>query len=143
MLGAALLEGEKQPATPRGKIWSLLSEKARELLQGTPDGAALSPVDRMEILHALNEGLKERTLTDANEFQPLLAGPVFAERASEFPQTKRKDWSDHDLRRFNRLLVEMVCAGIIRTYRRRVGPDCVLNYYGQGEFNGEMGLLTR
>src|SRR5206468_149808 len=28
-----------------------------------------------------------------------------------------------------------------RTYRRRVGPDCVLSYCGRGEFIGEMGLI--
>jgi CRP-like cAMP-binding protein len=141
-LGAALLEGEKQPATPRGKIWSLLSEDARKIVRGTPDASALSPAERMEILHALNAVLKERTFADAKEFQTLLADPVFAERADEFPQKKRKDWSEQDIRRFNRLLIETVYAGIIRTYRRRVGPDCVLNYCGRGEFIGEMGLLA-
>jgi CRP-like cAMP-binding protein/Fe-S-cluster-containing hydrogenase component 2 len=141
-LGAALLEGENQPGTPRGKIWSLLAEEARGLLRGTPDATALSAADRMEILHALNAVIKERSLADAKEFQSVLAGQIFAERAGEFPEKKRKDWSDQDLRRFNRLLVETVYAGIIRTYRRRVGPDCVLSYCGRGEFIGEMGLIA-
>lgn len=140
-LTAALVEGEKQPASPRGKIWSLLAEKVRTLLRTTPDGSALSTADRMEILYALNDVIKQRTLADAKEFQALLADPAFGERASDFPDGKRKDWSDQDLRRFNRLVLETVYAGIIRTYRRRVGPDCVLSYCGRGEFVGEMGLM--
>src|SRR5262249_23708287 len=105
-LVAALREGEKQPATPRGKIWSLLSEKVRTLLRSTGDGADLPEEDRREILYALNDVIKERTLADAKEFQALLTGPTFAERAGEFPANKRKDWPDQDLRRFNRLLLE-------------------------------------
>src|SRR5262249_7989294 len=48
-LAAALLEGENQPASPRGKIWSMLPEKVRTLLRSTPDGSALTMTDRMEI----------------------------------------------------------------------------------------------
>jgi CRP-like cAMP-binding protein/Fe-S-cluster-containing hydrogenase component 2 len=140
-LGAALAEGEKQPATPRGKIWSLLPEPVRTLLRNTPDASALSQENQMELLYALNDVIKERSLADAKEFQPLLASAPFTDRAGEFPEKKRKDWPDQDLRRFNRLLVETVYAPILRTYRRRVGPDCVLAYCGRGEFIGEMGLL--
>src|SRR5438477_4171402 len=82
-LGAALLEGEKQPATPRGNIWSLLSEGARNLLRSTPDASTLSPADRLEILYALNTVIKERTLADAKEFQTLLTGQAFTEQAGE------------------------------------------------------------
>jgi CRP-like cAMP-binding protein/Fe-S-cluster-containing hydrogenase component 2 len=142
-LVAALLEGEKQPASPRGKIWSLLDEKARNILRSTPGGSGLSPADQLEILYALNDVLKQRALADAKEFQTVLAGLPFTERAGEFPDKKRKDWSDQDLRRFNRLLLETVYAGIIRTYRRRVGPDCVLNYCARGDFIGEMGLMAQ
>jgi CRP-like cAMP-binding protein/Fe-S-cluster-containing hydrogenase component 2 len=140
-LAAALIEGEKQPASPRGKIWTLLSEKVRAILRSTPDGSALAQTDRLEILYALNDVIKQRALADAKEFQSILANPAFAERAAEFPEKKRKDWSDQDLRRFNRLLVELTYAGIIRTYRRRVGPDCVLSYCARGDFIGEMGLI--
>jgi CRP-like cAMP-binding protein/Fe-S-cluster-containing hydrogenase component 2 len=140
-LGAALVEGEKQSASPRGKIWSLLSDQAKELLRTAPDASALSEGDRLEILHALNDVLKQRALADAQEFQALLATPRVAERAEEFPEKKRKDWSDGDLRRFHRLLVENIFAGCIRTHRRRVGPDCVLSYCARGEFIGEMGLM--
>src|SRR5207248_11741520 len=71
-LGGALLEGEKQPASPRGKIWSLLSEKAQSLLRSTPDASALPEADRQEVLYALNEVLKQRTLADAKELQPIV-----------------------------------------------------------------------
>jgi CRP-like cAMP-binding protein/Fe-S-cluster-containing hydrogenase component 2 len=142
-LTAALLEGEKQPATPRGKIWLLLGEKTRDLLRRTPDGSALSPSDQTEILYALNDVLKERMLADAKELQTVLTSDAITARAEEFPDKKRKDWSDQELRRFNRLLLETVYAGIIRTYRRRVGPDCVLNYCARGDFIGEMGLMSQ
>src|SRR5262249_34013955 len=57
------------------------------------------------------------------------------------PDKKRKDWSEQDLRRFHRLLVETIYSPVLRPYRRRVGPDCVLSYCARGEFIGEMGLL--
>jgi Fe-S-cluster-containing hydrogenase component 2/CRP-like cAMP-binding protein len=140
-LGSALREGEQQPASPRGKIWQLLPDPVRGQLRATPDAAALAEPDRMEILHALNQLLKDRALADTKEFQPLLAGPVIKAATSDFPDKKRKDWSDQDLRRFNRLLLETIFGNSIRQYRKRVGPEPVLSYCARGEFIGEMGLL--
>jgi CRP-like cAMP-binding protein/Fe-S-cluster-containing hydrogenase component 2 len=138
---AALREGEQQPAGPRGKIWQLLSEKTRTLLCNIGNTAEPPDADRLEVLFALNDILKERTLADAKEFQDLVNGDACRARADEFPSKKRKDWSDLDLRRFNRLLLEAIYAGILRTHRRRVGPDCVLSYCSRGEVIGEMALL--
>src|SRR5206468_12983999 len=118
-----------------------LAEKARSLLHNSTDVNAWPSSDRLELLYALNDLLKQRTFADAKEFEALLAAPVVAEKAGDFPEKKRKDWPDQDLRRFNRLNLENIYAGIIRTYRRRVGPDCVLSYCSRGEFIGEMGLI--
>jgi Fe-S-cluster-containing hydrogenase component 2/CRP-like cAMP-binding protein len=140
-LTVALLEGEKQPSTPRGKIWQLLAEPARILLRGTAAGAALTEEDQQQLLYALNDVIKDRVFADAKEFQPTLATPEFVARATDFPAGKRKDWPDQELRRFNRLLLETILPNIIRQYRPRVGPENVLSYLSRGEFMGEMGVL--
>jgi Fe-S-cluster-containing hydrogenase component 2/CRP-like cAMP-binding protein len=141
-LGAALCEGETEPATARGKVWQLLSERGRELARKAGTEAQLPAAERQELLDALNDLLRKRDFADAKEFQEILASSAFTERAEEFPANKkRKDWSDQDLRRFQRLLLEKVFDQIIRTYRRRVGPDAVLSYCARGDIIGEMGLL--
>ncbi len=141
-LCAALRDGEKEPASPRGRVWQLLSEKARELLRNVTEAAEVPEQGRTEILFALNDVIKDRQLADAKEFQGILNGGAFLTQAVGFPEKKRKDWSEQDLRRFNRLLLEMVFLGSIRQYRRRVGPDPVLSYCARGDFVGAIGLLT-
>ncbi len=71
---------------------------------------------------------------------PTPSSAVFQERTEQFP-ANRKEWSDQDLRRFNRLLLEAVYEGLLRPHHRRVGPDCVLFYASRGDFIGEAGLL--
>jgi Fe-S-cluster-containing hydrogenase component 2/CRP-like cAMP-binding protein len=95
-LCAAVLEGEGQKAGPKAKAWQLLSEYAR---------AAVRNGSTTGVLAALNELIKNRQLADAKEFKELLDAPSFRERISDLP-ANRKQWSDQEARRCNRLLVE-------------------------------------
>lgn len=139
-LCTALREGAKE-AGPRGAIWQRLAEPARTTVL-LPDPNRLLEADRAEILCALNDVLKDRQLPEGPEFQAIVRGAEFRERTKDLPE-KRKDWSDLEARQFNRLLLEAVFPGLLRGYRRRVGPDCILTYCSRGEFLGEIGLLTR
>jgi Fe-S-cluster-containing hydrogenase component 2 len=142
VLSAALREGEAQPTSPRGKVWQLLSESARAASQAIANGSSVPEAQRREILHSLNEVIKNRQLPDAKEFKTITGSSAFQARTEQFP-ANRKEWSDQDLRRFNRLLLEAVYEGPLRTHHRRVGPDCVLFYASRGEFIGEAGLLAQ
>jgi Fe-S-cluster-containing hydrogenase component 2 len=139
-LCTALREGAGQPATPRGKIWLLLPEPARRLL-AEPAPAQLPPAQRWEILHGLNDVIKNRQLPDAKEMKELLNHSEVDQRSEGFPE-KRQDWSEQQAREFNRILFDVIFSGSLRTYRRRVGPEFVLSYAAKGDYFGEMSLLT-
>jgi Fe-S-cluster-containing hydrogenase component 2 len=139
-LCTGLREGEQKPASPRGKIWQMLPEPVRRILAtAAPDGMA--PVERTEVLQALNDVIKNRQLPDAKELKDLVNSPEVKERAGTLPD-KRKDWSEQQVRLFNRLLLDAIFPGAIRSYRRRVGPECVLYYAAKGDYFGEAALLT-
>src|SRR5262249_55833816 len=74
------------------------------------------------------------------EFKSLSSREAFQESAHDIPQ-QPTDRSDQDWRRWNRLLLDAACDGLIRPYRRRVGPDCVLFYCSRGDFIGEGSVL--
>jgi Fe-S-cluster-containing hydrogenase component 2 len=122
-----------------------------------------APEGRPTALWAINSLLKDRHLRDvesaktkkpevAEELKPLLASPAFKEAlASDFPD-KELDWSDQDWRRYNRLLLESACPGLLRTVRlprKESGSDRpaqsrsenILAYLSQGDFFGEMGVM--
>jgi Fe-S-cluster-containing hydrogenase component 2/CRP-like cAMP-binding protein len=137
--GAELCQGEKEPATPRGKVWRLLSEAAQAAARVASQSRHLPEKERLDILHALNDAVKNRQFPEAAEFQALIKNsPVFLEQG--LPEKLKKDASDQDVRRFNRLLLEQVFQGPMRAYKRRVGPDRVLFYCSRGDFIGETGL---
>src|SRR5262249_17315126 len=60
----------------------------------------------------------------------------------DFPE-KRKEFSDAQVRHFNRLILEALFPGAVRTFRKRSGPDCILNYLTHGDYVGEMGVLNK
>jgi Fe-S-cluster-containing hydrogenase component 2 len=146
-LCAALREAEQQPTTPRGKVWQLLPEAARAAVRRTTSTSLPSAGDSQEILHGLNDLIRDPKLPDVKELQPLTKATAFQEEVRDLP-ANRKNWSEHEVRRYNRKLVEAVFPpegtqkSVIRAYTRRVGPDCVLSYCSRGDFLGEMGLIT-
>jgi Fe-S-cluster-containing hydrogenase component 2/CRP-like cAMP-binding protein len=135
-LCAALLEGEAQAATPRGKVWQLLSEAARALIRkGAADPAA---VDAADLVDALNELIMMRQLPDARELKPLIDAPAYREGIRGLPE-KRKEWTDLDVRRCNRALLVAIYPGAIGTAPQSGGLPCLLALHSPGEFVGELG----
>jgi Fe-S-cluster-containing hydrogenase component 2 len=117
----------------------LLPAAARELLGSDP--ATLQPAQRQEIVHGLNELIKNRQLPDLKELQPLASSPRLA---SARPASKKTgDWSDLELRQFNRLLLEEALPDALVGLKRSKGPLTILSYRGRGEFFGEMGLMLK
>ncbi|GIW81297.1 MAG: hypothetical protein KatS3mg105_3104 [Gemmatales bacterium] len=139
-LCAALRDGEAKPGSPRAKFWQYLSAKAQAVVRAVQD-ADPRVEDQWEILFCLNEALKDSGLADSAEFKELLGSADFQERTRDFA-VDRKHLTAAEIRHVNRILCELVFAPVIRPYRRRVGPDCVLSYLTRGDFMGEMGLIA-
>src|SRR5207245_1149650 len=136
-----LREATAQPATPIGKFFQMLPEPAREVVRKIADTSQPGTAEREEVRHGINQLILNRQFAEAKELQPLLTQSQFVQRIADFPE-KRKDFTDAQSRHFNRLIVEAMFPGAIRTYRKRVGPECILNYLARGEYVGEMGVLT-
>jgi Fe-S-cluster-containing hydrogenase component 2 len=141
-LWAGLREGEQQPNSAHGKVWQLLPEKARALVRANPDPTKLPEAERVEILYALNDVIKNPQLPEAPELRVIVNNAAFRDRIADLP-AKQKDRSPQDQRRVNRYILEALYDKAIRSHRRRVGPDCVLSYCTRGEFIGEIGLVKR
>src|SRR5262249_44534266 len=58
-LGESLRMGAGTPPARHGKLWLLLPERARTVWQTTVERSKLGPADRLELLYAINEVLKE------------------------------------------------------------------------------------
>jgi Fe-S-cluster-containing hydrogenase component 2/CRP-like cAMP-binding protein len=139
-LAAAVLEGEKEAAGPKRRIWEQLPEPARETCRAVATAARVTDDLQTSLLGGLNEVLKDIQLSRNKEFVPLLASEAFQARSAMVPG-ESKERSDQDWRRWNRLLLEVVYPNQIRSHRRRVGPDCVLYYCSRGDFIGEQSLF--
>ncbi len=146
-LGAALRQGEAEPATPTGKVWQLLPERSRTILRAAPDAGRLNSLDRTEVLCGLNEVIKKPGLADAPEFKPLLGTSPLREQCKDLLaqrdelKKKKKDLSEQDNRRFNRFLLEAVFGDMVRCLAQHSGPECILSYCSRGDYLGEIGLM--
>src|SRR5262249_35476381 len=95
-----------------------------------------------------NDVLKKPAFLETKEVAPLLT-PELKEKVAgpgDPPRTftpKPSTWGDQDLRLAGRLVLEALFPAIIRQYRRRVGPECVLSYCAKGDIIGEVGILER
>ncbi len=123
---------------PRSVLWELLSPAVQSLLVREP--AALSPEDRQEVVHGLNELIKKRDLPDLKDLQPLAGSPRLT---AERPAKKPAEWPERELRPFNRLLLEEALPDALHGLKHGKGPSSILAFEGPGEFFGEMGLLLR
>jgi Fe-S-cluster-containing hydrogenase component 2 len=136
-----LREAAAQPATPRGKLFQMLPASVQTLVRGIADGAEATLEQHEEIRCGINEVLKNKQFTEAKEIQAALAPPDVAARFLDFP-ANRKTFTDQQTRHYNRLILELLFPTEIRKYRKRVGPECILNYCAKGDFVGEIGVLT-
>jgi len=133
--------GEKEAASPRGKLWEMLPEKTKAVLRSAASADKLSNAERAEVLFGLNDVIKDRKLPESKRLQAIVNEPDFKSLVLDFPQFM-KSWSDALLRQYNRHLIEQICAGAVRRYRPRVGPEVVLSYLARGEIMGEIGRLS-
>jgi Fe-S-cluster-containing hydrogenase component 2 len=139
-LAAALCTAEKEAMSPRQRLWQLMGESARTACRAAAAGGTLPESGQREVLHALNEAIKNRKLSTFLEFSKIAKSEEFQEKTQGFP-AQQKEWSEQDWRRYNRLLVDEALGTLIRSHRRRVGPDCVLFYCSAGDFLGELSVL--
>jgi Fe-S-cluster-containing hydrogenase component 2/CRP-like cAMP-binding protein len=146
-LCAALKEGKARPDMPAGKVWQLLPERARTILDTAPDSARFNLPDRNEVLYALNDVIKKPALVDAKEFQPLLAPGILPEASRAMLEKrqelkkKKQEWPDAETRRFNRWLLEAALPKVLRPLAGHAGPETILSYCSRGDFFGEIGLM--
>jgi CRP-like cAMP-binding protein len=140
-LGAWLQEGEAKPAGPVGKVWALLPKEARDAARGAVGSRFVPEAQRLTLLHGLNGIIANRQFPEGKEFVEVFASPTFQGKTPGLVVAERKKWSAQEARQFNRHVLDHVAGGILREYRRRVGPDCVLFYCTRGDFIGEAGLL--
>ncbi len=137
-----LLAGEKEPATPAGKVWQLLPNTVRALVRTSAVQVKPERAVRQKIVHGLNQVIKDRQLVEAKEFQEVAAGPEFRELLVGLPE-KRKDWSETQARRVNRALLEAVFTALAPDPLRSVGPESILSYCSRGDLIGEIGVMLR
>ena len=140
------------PDTPTGKLVAVgWAESARPAVLNRPgladsahptaiDPATLSDVDKQEIVHALNASIKGPALWTDKVFAVPAAAEAFKARLARLPAAA-KDWSDHDVRRNNRRLIESILPGLKPLGRSTGGPETILAYRARGELIGEIGLL--
>jgi Fe-S-cluster-containing hydrogenase component 2 len=151
-LVAALREGEKPPKPPglltpaRVKVWSMMPQRGRDIVSQAPDPARISRADQLEVIASLNDVIKQPKFHETKEFQPLLHESPLYEQTRELLEQRealkkqKKDWSEEQRRRCNRLVLEAVLEKGLR--RLRVGgPELVLTYWTRGDWFGELGLL--
>jgi Fe-S-cluster-containing hydrogenase component 2/CRP-like cAMP-binding protein len=137
---AALREGEAQADSLRGKVWQLLPDAAKTLCRNIGEAKSVPHEIQWEIVHGLNQLVKNPQLPEMKELQKAALSAPMQKKIEGLPD-KRKEWSDQQLRRYNRHLLEVIFEPSIRERRRRVGPDCVLFYCNRGEFIGESAAL--
>ncbi|HZY88462.1 MAG TPA: cyclic nucleotide-binding domain-containing protein [Gemmataceae bacterium] len=145
-LCAGLVEGEAQPATPKGKLWQLLPPRVQAIVRAAAPPAALNGPDRAEVVHALNDVIKSPP-ADAKELQPVIEAAPLREQTAELLaerarlKAKKGDWTAEDARRFGRLLLQALLPAALRPLPKQAGPEVVLSYCSRGDFFGEMGLM--
>ena len=141
-LAKALCDADKEAPGPRQRLAKLLSEPARAACQAAAAGGPMPEAGQREVLHALNAVLKDRKLALLAEFALVARSEGFQDKLKDFGlPAQQKEWSDQDWRRHNRLLLDVALDGLIRSHRRRIGPDCVLFYCSSGEFLGEQSVM--
>lgn len=135
-----LKQGEPVPASPAGKLWAMFPEPVRQILR-TPEVEKIGPADRSEIVFAVNDILKDRKTTEAAEFKTITDSESFTSHLPPGLPAKKTDWSDLQVRQYNRLLLEALCPTGLRQHRKHAGIETILSYFSANDYFGEMGLM--
>jgi Fe-S-cluster-containing hydrogenase component 2/CRP-like cAMP-binding protein len=157
---------------PAAALRKLLPPLTRSLPESAQNPGQLSADDRAEFVHGLNEAIKNpqlpavpelkdlisrsslhervrssaayqaRRQIDAKELDEVIKSASLRETKSQEPG-KTEKWSELNLRRLNRLLLEEIVPRGLRRLPSVTGPDATLTYLSRGEFIGEMGVCKR
>lgn len=151
---------------PTAALRTLLPAPARTILEASAEPSAS---DRVELINGINELIKNPAISAMADFKDLIARALLHERVRGYTSyhpprqfdpkeldevvrsasvreekkqatAKAEKWSDSDVRRFNRLLLEEVAPKGLRRLTRAAGPDATLTYLSRGEFIGEIGV---
>lgn len=138
-LAEELLAAEQASGFPAA-VWKLLGEAGQSALrQGGGDKAAIAPV-----VNALNAIIRGRALVESlgdkkSAAVAALDDPAAEIALAELPE-KVADWSDLDVRAFNRRALEAIFPRGIP--RRSLAADArTLTYLARGDFFGEAGVI--
>jgi Fe-S-cluster-containing dehydrogenase component/CRP-like cAMP-binding protein len=141
-LCTALRAGEAQTGTPQRIVWDTLTEEVRALISGGAALAELDDSDRHKIIRACNELLKQAKLAAAVEFKDVLANAGLADEQRQLPSTLKK-WLNHQrVCNFNRRLLSATYPSLFPLPTHSPGEVRILNYRGERELIGEIGLVT-
>lgn len=150
----------------------LMPTAARNLLESRADPEQIPAGDQAEIVHGINEVIKNAQVPAAAEFKDIIARANLSERVRSYTTyqaprqfdareleeviksasvrvtkqaepAKADDWSELDGRRLNRLLLEEIVPQGFRRLPRASGPDTTLTYLSRGEFIGEIGVCKK
>jgi Fe-S-cluster-containing hydrogenase component 2/CRP-like cAMP-binding protein len=118
-----------------------MTERSQALVRVTETTSGLSDVDRQEIVHGLNDAIKNRQTATAAEFKEVLASAAVRDRLAGLPD-EQKAWTELDHRRAGRILIEEALpAGVLRRLPRLTSLVNVVTYCARGEVVGEMGVV--
>jgi Fe-S-cluster-containing hydrogenase component 2 len=115
-----------------------------QIVKSLPDIEAqrAQETEKAELVHALNDILRNPQLAAAAELKDLLSGQVLAAQLPDVPEKPKERTAQHQ-RRINRWLLEAALPeSVVRRFRKSSGPDQILTYLSRGEYFGEMGLLS-
>jgi Fe-S-cluster-containing hydrogenase component 2/CRP-like cAMP-binding protein len=117
-----------QPATDGAKKRKITEEEKSLLVQG---------LNELVILGGRTAELKDKNTTKA---VALLHDQTLIDAVRDYPE-KTENWSEIEVRNFNRLLLEQACPGGMPRRRDIALPRRTLKYDRRGDFFGEMGVL--
>jgi Fe-S-cluster-containing dehydrogenase component len=141
-LCAALHTGGQEAAGARRKIWDALPEPVRTLLSRVAASGNLADAEKQVVAHALNDLLKQPKLAAAAEFNDILQSAKLADEVRKLPSSLKK-WANHQqVCGFNRRFLSTIYPGVFPLPPRSPDEVRVLNYRSEGDYIGEMGVLT-
>jgi Fe-S-cluster-containing hydrogenase component 2/CRP-like cAMP-binding protein len=124
-----LQEAKPDPSKPAAMIWKFLNETVKSAIENAaPPRQALNESQHPIVLQGLNDVIKNKSFSSSKELQALA-------------KTVGQDHAREPIK-LNRVLLEALLPGCLRTYRSTSGQELVLSYSGRGEFIGEMGLMA-
>jgi CRP-like cAMP-binding protein len=138
-LASQICKGENQPSGAGRLIWQALPEPVHSMLREAAISGQPAEPDKGQIVHALNDLIKNPQFPANKELQALLTTPTVQARTGKLAPDPKK-WSPGDVRNFNRTIVETTCKAV---RPKQAGLEYILAYCSRGDIIGEMGLMGR